>query len=292
MDGHGAATNRCGISGTDRDRGPGCRSAAPEARNEPTGGVNEVEVTDLVVVSDAPVHTGESAEIVVDLAPVAPTTTTRPWLLGAFDPVELRKFRGVLGPVKRGFDLVAASALLVVLAPLLLLVAAAIKLHDRGPVLYRQSRVGFEGVPFELLKFRSMVEDAEHQIIDLTDHNLTDGLLFKVDEDPRVTRVGRLIRRLSIDELPQLLNVIRGDMSLVGPRPLAAEPEDFSPRANLRHCVRPGITGFWQVSGGNGLTYKEMIDLDLTYIREHSLMLDTRLLFRTVPALLDRSRPC
>lgn len=225
-------------------------------------------------------------------SPARPRTPTHPWQLGAFAQDDLQRATGALGWVKRTIDVVGAGALLVAVSPLLLVVALAVKLADRGPVFYHQPRVGFHGRTFRLLKFRSMIDGAEHQIIDLTDHNMTDGLLFKVEEDPRVTPVGRMIRRLSIDELPQLWNVIKGEMSLVGPRPLAVDPDDFCARANLRHSVRPGITGFWQVSGGNDLTYDEMIDLDLTYIREHSLMLDTRLLFRTVPALLDRSRPC
>lgn len=218
-------------------------------------------------------------------------TRTQPWLLESFDEAQLRRLAGPMGALKRGFDLVASLGLLLVLSPLLLLVALAVKLGDRGPVLYRQSRVGLHGESFEALKFRSMVDGAEHLVIDLTDHNITDGLLFKMNGDPRVTRVGRLIRRLSIDELPQLWNVMRGEMSLVGPRPLPVDPEDFDPRGNLRHCIRPGLTGIWQVSGGNGLSYQEMIDLDLDYVRTHSMWLDLQLLARTVPALFDRARP-
>jgi lipopolysaccharide/colanic/teichoic acid biosynthesis glycosyltransferase len=173
-----------------------------------------------------------------------------------------------------------------------MLVTLAIKLDDGGPVLFRQRRVGRNGRTFEILKFRSMRLDAEEQIIDLRDANLTDGLLFKVRNDPRVTRVGAVIRRLSVDELPQLWNVIRGEMSLVGPRPLAVDPEDFGPMDGRRHEVLPGITGYWQVAGGNGLTYAEMIKLDMAYIQNWSLWLDVRLLLRTFGALADRSRPC
>jgi len=195
-------------------------------------------------------------------------------------------------PGKRVFDAIVASLLLLVLAPLLTLVTLAIKLDDGGPVLFRQRRVGRNGRPFEILKFRSMRLDAEEQIIDLRDANLTDGLLFKMRNDPRVTRVGALIRRLSVDELPQLWNVIRGEMSLVGPRPLAVDPDDFGPMDGRRHEVLPGITGYWQVAGGNGLTYAEMIKLDMAYIQNWSLWLDVRLLLRTFGALADRSRPC
>ena len=194
-------------------------------------------------------------------------------------------------PGKRLFDIVVGSLIMLVIAPILGLVALGIKVLDRGPILYRQRRVGRDGHVFHMLKFRSMVVGAERLIIDLRDHNVSNGLLFKVYDDPRITRVGRLIRRLSIDELPQLWNVIRGDMSLVGPRPLAVEPQDFGPVDNQRHAVRPGITGYWQVSGSNELTYEEMIKLDFAYIENWSLWLDMRLLVRTIPALLHRRGP-
>jgi lipopolysaccharide/colanic/teichoic acid biosynthesis glycosyltransferase len=194
-------------------------------------------------------------------------------------------------PGKRLFDIAVATVLLLALLPLLALVAIVVFLGDRGPVLYRQRRVGAGGRPFEILKFRSMTEGADRDVIDLTDSNLTDGLLFKVRDDPRVTPVGRVIRRLSIDELPQLWNVLRGDMSVVGPRPLAVEPHEFDPVEHKRHRVRPGITGSWQVSGGNGLRYRDMIDLDFEYIDGWSLWLDVKMLLATIPALFDRTRP-
>jgi exopolysaccharide biosynthesis polyprenyl glycosylphosphotransferase len=189
-------------------------------------------------------------------------------------------------PGKRAFDLVLASVLLAVLSPVLLVTAVAVKLSEKGPLLYRQRRVGRGGQPFMLLKFRSMVVGADDMAVGLAGRNATDGLLFKVRDDPRVTRVGRLLRRFSIDELPQLWNVVKGEMSLVGPRPLAAEPSDFCAADHRRHAVRPGITGYWQIAGGNGLTYAEMVKLDLAYIQNWSLWLDVRLLLRTVPALL------
>jgi exopolysaccharide biosynthesis polyprenyl glycosylphosphotransferase len=194
-------------------------------------------------------------------------------------------------PGKRLFDLVASSVLLIALSPVIALTALAIKLSDRGPVIYRQWRVGRNGGMFQMLKFRSMVEGAERTVIDLRDRNATNGLLFKIFDDPRVTTVGRLIRRLSIDELPQLWNVVRGEMSLVGPRPLAVRPEDFGPIDDQRHTVVPGITGYWQIAGGNGLTYEEMIKLDLAYIENWSMWLDVRLLLRTIPALVHRRGP-
>ena len=199
---------------------------------------------------------------------------------------KVNRTRGAL-PGKRAFDLVGATAALVVLSPLLLVTVIAMKLGQGGQLLYRQHRIGQGGRPFELLKFRSMVVGADDMAVDLAAWNASDGLLFKVRNDPRVTRVGRVLRRLSIDELPQLWNVLRGDMSLVGPRPLAVQVDAFGAMDGRRHCVRPGMTGYWQIAGGNGLTYAEMVKLDLAYIQNWSLWLDLRLLVRTVPALLS-----
>jgi exopolysaccharide biosynthesis polyprenyl glycosylphosphotransferase len=194
-------------------------------------------------------------------------------------------------PGKRILDLTLTAMVLVLVSPLLAVTALAIKLFDGGPVIYRQRRVGRDGLPFYALKFRSMVVGAERLVIDLRDQNVTNGLLFKVVDDPRITKVGHVIRRFAIDELPQLWNVIRGEMSLVGPRPLAVEPEDFTTVDNQRHAILPGITGYWQISGGNDLTYEEMIKLDLAYIENWSLWLDLRLLMRTVPAVINRRGP-
>ena len=194
-------------------------------------------------------------------------------------------------PGKRVFDLCLASFLLLLASPLLALTALSIKIFDKGPILYRQRRVGRDGKIFELIKFRSMVVGAERLLIDLRDRNASTGLLFKVYDDPRTTRLGRLIRRWSIDELPQLWNVVRGEMSLVGPRPLALEPEDFGAIENKRHSVPPGITGYWQIAGCNDLTYDEMIKLDLAYIQNRSLLLDVWLLLRTPAALIHRRGP-
>jgi lipopolysaccharide/colanic/teichoic acid biosynthesis glycosyltransferase len=202
-------------------------------------------------------------------------------------PVDGERIVGHRG--KRLLDLTLALLALLVLLPLLALTALAVFLEDRGPVIYRQRRVGFRGKEFSVYKFRSMVRDADRKLGELQERNMTDGLLFKIHRDPRVTRVGRLIRRTSIDELPQLLNVVRGQMSLVGPRPLPVSPDDFDVADDRRHEVRPGITGFWQVSGGPALGYRDMIDLDLTYIRDWSLKLDLRIIARTVPALLART---
>lgn len=185
--------------------------------------------------------------------------------------------------VKRGFDILLSVAALVLLMPVLLLVALAIRLESPGPALYRQRRCGRDGRSFEMLKFRSMVRDAEHLIVDLRDRNESDGLLFKVKDDPRVTRVGRLIRKYSIDELPQFINVLTGDMSLVGPRPLPVDPAAFGPIDGRRHAVRPGLTCHWQVSGRSDLSYGQMVEMDLAYIRHSSIWTDIRLIASTVP---------
>ncbi|HWG73103.1 MAG TPA: sugar transferase [Acidimicrobiales bacterium] len=189
---------------------------------------------------------------------------------------------------KRLVDVVGASLLLLVTSPLLLAVALGIRMSDGGAAIFRQERVGREGRVFTMYKFRSMVVGAEGRRPAHLGANVNDGLLFKLECDPRVTRVGAFIRRLSIDELPQLVNVVKGDMSLVGPRPLPVTPDEFEPGAQVRHSVLPGITGLWQVSGGNALRYGDMLDLDLTYVLTRSLGTDLRLIARTVPALLVR----
>ena len=188
---------------------------------------------------------------------------------------------------KRCFDLAVASAALVVLAVPMAVVALAVKLTSPGPVLFRQRRLGRGGELFEVLKFRSMVADAEQQLIDLRDSNEADGPLFKMADDPRVTRVGRFIRRTSIDELPQLWNVIRGEMSLVGPRPaLADEAQEWSPELFNRLRVRPGITGMWQVSGRSDTNFDEYTRLDLYYVDNWSLLVDIGIVLRTIPSVL------
>jgi lipopolysaccharide/colanic/teichoic acid biosynthesis glycosyltransferase len=189
---------------------------------------------------------------------------------------------------KRALDIVGASLLLLLLLPVLLIAAVAIKLSDRGPVLFRQSRVGLDGRTFTMCKLRSMVVDAERLVIDLRDQSFADGLLFKIENDPRVTAVGRWVRRTCLDEAPQLWNVLRGDMSLVGPRPLPVRADEFSERDGARHVVKPGLTGPWQVLGGPEIPYRQMIDLDLGYVRGWTLGGDVSLLVRTIPAVLRR----
>jgi exopolysaccharide biosynthesis polyprenyl glycosylphosphotransferase len=192
--------------------------------------------------------------------------------------------------IKRSVDLLLGGLLLVAALPVLLVTAALIKLTSPGPVLFRQRRLGVHGEPFTILKFRSMYADAEAQRTVILDKNEQDGggVLFKIRKDPRITPVGRVIRQLSIDELPQLLNVIGGSMSLVGPRPLAAVDSNYTGAARRRLRVRPGITGLWQVSGRSELSWDDAVRLDLYYVENWSLGLDISILLRTVAAVLVR----
>ena len=189
-------------------------------------------------------------------------------------------------PAKRALDVLFAGFLLLVTAPLLLLGLVAVRQGDGSPALDRQRRTGRGGLPFDILKLRTMRLGAEHEQPLLTAYNTSDGLLFKMTDDPRVTRVGRVLRRTGIDELPQLLNVLRGEMSLVGPRPLPVEAEAFGLREGERHLVRPGMTGLWQVSGGSTLRYREMVDLDLAYVHGWTPGLDLHILGATISVLL------
>ncbi len=230
---------------------------------------------------------GVNVELLSTLQGVAATRMV-PRPLGAaavvaLDPARQLGWRAV---AKRSFDVVAAASALVVLAPLMALVAVAIKLGSEGPVVFRQQRVGRDGARFTLLKFRSMVDGAEHRIIDLRHANEADGPLFKIREDPRVTAVGRFIRRWSIDELPQLVNVLRGDMSIVGPRPaLPDEVEHWDATLYHRLRVRPGLTGMWQVAGRSEVSFEEYARLDLYYVDNWSLVTDLSLVLRTLPVL-------
>jgi exopolysaccharide biosynthesis polyprenyl glycosylphosphotransferase len=188
--------------------------------------------------------------------------------------------------VKILVDRCLTAALLVVGVPAMLLIAAAIRLDSTGPVLFRQRRVGARGEEFEMIKFRTMCVDAEAQL-DSLERDAGNTVLFKMRSDPRITRVGRVLRRFSLDELPQLFNVLRGEMSLVGPRPpLLREVEDYEPDAARRLRVRPGLTGLWQVSGRSDLTWDESLRLDLWYVDNWCLTLDLQILFRTAKAVV------
>ena len=189
--------------------------------------------------------------------------------------------------LKRAVDLAVALAGLILLSPLFLLIAIAIKLDSPGPVLFKQVRVGKGGRPFVLYKFRSMRVGAEKELPKLRDLNETTGPIFKMRDDPRCTRVGRFLRRTSLDELPQFYNILRGEMSLVGPRPpLPSEVEQYQEWHKKRLEVRPGMTGLWQISGRSELSFDEMCLLDIYYAESWSLMLDIKILFKTIPALL------
>jgi len=188
---------------------------------------------------------------------------------------------------KRALDVAVAATVLVVLAPVLLVVAALVKATSGGPMLFRQQRAGLGRQPFTLLKFRSMHADAEARRHELRPHNEMGGPVFKMRDDPRVTPLGRILRRTSLDELPQLVNVLRGDMSLVGPRPLPLDEDaHLDARFRRRHDVLPGLTGLWQVSGRNDLPCHRMLELDLEYVERRSFGLDLRILLATVPAIL------
>jgi len=190
---------------------------------------------------------------------------------------------------KRAFDLVMGALLLLVLGPFILAAALAVKLYDRGPVLHRSRRVGVEETVFTCLKLRSMRIGAEDEQAVLEAANEADGALFKIRRDPRVTPVGRVLRRFSIDELPQLVNVLRGEMSLVGPRPLPVRDyERLDDLQRRRYLVLPGMTGLWQVSGRSELSFDELVRLDFYYIESWSIWLDLAILIRTVPAVLGR----
>ncbi len=189
--------------------------------------------------------------------------------------------------IKRLFDITASAAGLVLLSPLLLGVALIIKLTSRGPVFFRQKRVGLHGKPFNMLKFRSMVVNAEELRARLEALNEQSGPVFKIKNDPRITAIGRFIRKYSIDELPQLLNVLRGEMSVVGPRPpLPLEVEKYSAWQRRRLSVRPGLTCIWQVSGRNQISFEEWMYLDMQYIDNWTLLTDLGLILKTVPVVV------
>ena len=211
---------------------------------------------------------------------------------GASVPLfELRPpvFDGFDYVVKRTFDLVVSAALLVVLSPLLALIAALVRLSSRGPVIYRSFRPGIGGESFACLKFRTMHTDADERQAELESLNEATGPLFKIRRDPRLTPVGRVLRRYSLDELPQLVNVLRGQMSLVGPRPLPQRDFDqLEDWHKKRYLVLPGITGLWQISGRSELDFDDLVRLDFLYLERWSVGLDLAIMLKTIPAVLSR----
>ena len=190
--------------------------------------------------------------------------------------------------IKRFFDICLSAAALVVLSPLLLVIAILIYLEDKGPVIYSQTRIGKDGRAFKLYKFRSMCVDADEKLKDLQKLNERDGPVFKIRDDPRVTKVGKFIRKTCIDELPQLVNIIKGDMSIVGPRPpLPNEVEQYNSYQKQRLLVVPGLTCYWQIQKGEETTFDEWVELDLKYIKERSILLDFRLILLTFKVILS-----
>ncbi len=189
--------------------------------------------------------------------------------------------------LKRFFDLVFSIIAIIVLSPVSLLTAIAIKLDSRGPVIYSQPRAGKNGKSFKMYKFRSMCVDADEKLKDLLDLNEKDGPVFKISNDPRVTKIGHILRKTSIDELPQLINIIKGEMSIVGPRPpLLNEVEKYTAYQMQRLNVTPGLTCYWQISGRSNISFDEWVGLDLKYIKESSIWTDFKTILKTVPAVL------
>lgn len=202
------------------------------------------------------------------------------------DYLSEKRKRGYL-LLKRFFDVFLSVLGLIVLSPLLLIVTAVIKLDSPGKAIYIQERVGKDGKKFKMYKFRSMCVDAEKKQDELQALNEVDGPVFKIAKDPRVTRVGKFIRKCSIDELPQLFNIIKGEMSIVGPRPpLPKEVEQYTPYQKLRLRVSPGLTCYWQISGRSDMTFDKWIQLDLMYITNRNLWVDFCIVLKTIPAVL------
>jgi exopolysaccharide biosynthesis polyprenyl glycosylphosphotransferase len=264
--------------------------------------VREVGADTIAVCGSASAEPGELRRLAWQLEGTGVDLIVAPQLTDIAGPrVHIRPIEGLpllhveeptlSGPAllaKNLLDRVAAGLGLMALLPLFATVAIAIKLSDRGPVFFRQPRVGHEGRTFRVWKFRTMYVNAEDRLAALTDQNETDGMLFKIREDPRVFPIGRFLRASSIDELPQLINVLKGEMSLVGPRPLPADDGDFLGDVRRRLLVRPGITGLWQVSGRSDLSWDESVRLDLYYVDNWSLAYDLSILWRTIGVVLAR----
>jgi exopolysaccharide biosynthesis polyprenyl glycosylphosphotransferase len=228
------------------------------------------------------------APALLDVA--GPRTTIRPTAGLTLLHVDHPQLSGPRLIIKDVFDRLAAGVALVLLSPLFMAVAMAIRLSDNGPALFVQTRVGKDGRPFKIYKFRTMVVDAEKRLAELRASNDHDGVLFKMRHDPRITGVGRRLRKWSVDELPQLINVFRGEMSLVGPRPaLPDEAERYADHVRRRLVVKPGITGMWQVNGRSDLSWDETVRLDLRYVENWSFALDLQILWKTFSVIFRGS---
>jgi exopolysaccharide biosynthesis polyprenyl glycosylphosphotransferase len=231
------------------------------------------------------------APSVVDVA--GPRLHARPVDGLSLIEVDFPQFQGGRRFLKRVFDIAVSVVAIIALTPVWLIVPLVIKADDRGPVFFRQTRVGLDGREFRMWKFRSMRPDAEQVLArlknELEERDAGNVVMFKMRDDPRVTRVGRFLRASSIDELPQLFNVLGGSMSLVGPRPpLPREVETYEARVTRKFLVKPGITGLWQVNGRSALSWEESVRLDLSYAENWSMMLDIQILFRTAKVVLRR----
>jgi exopolysaccharide biosynthesis polyprenyl glycosylphosphotransferase len=258
-----------------------------------SGALVATSAIDLEVTNRLALQVNEAgyyAELSLSLRGIAPerlaVRTLGHFQIASVGPVHRSGWRGI---AKRALDVVGATTGLLLMAPVLALIAVVIKLNSNGSMLFRQERVGRSGKPFWILKFRTMVHNAEELMADLAKQNEADGPLFKVKNDPRVTRVGHVLRRYSLDELPQLWNVLRGDMSLVGPRPaLPREVTGWEPELHQRLAVKPGITGMWQVNGRSSASFKDYVRLDLYYVDNWSLLTDLAIMVKTVVAVLRR----
>jgi exopolysaccharide biosynthesis polyprenyl glycosylphosphotransferase len=264
--------------------------------------VREVHADTIAVCGSVSAEPGELRRLAWQLEGTGVDLVVAPQLTDIAGPrVHIRPVEGLpllhveeptlSGPAwlfKTMMDRLVAALGLLLLAPLFAAVAIAIRLTDAGPVFFRQPRVGREGKTFNVWKFRTMYVDAEDRLATIQDQNETDGLLFKIRNDPRVFAVGRFLRASSLDELPQLINVLLGEMSLVGPRPLPADDGDFLGDVRRRLLVRPGITGLWQVSGRSDLSWDDAVRLDLYYVDNWSLAFDLSILWRTVGVVLAR----
>lgn len=189
--------------------------------------------------------------------------------------------------IKRCLDIVGSILGILLLSPVFIVVAVIIKLDSKGPVLFHQTRVGENGQAFEMYKFRSMQMDAEELLSQLKEKNEADGPVFKIRNDPRITRTGMILRKISIDELPQLINILKGEMSFVGPRPpLPSEADKYTPYQRQRLMVKPGLTCYWQISGRSDLSFAEWVELDLKYIETRTILMDIKLILLTIPVVL------
>lgn len=235
--------------------------------------------------------TGTDLCVAPSLLDVAgPRTTVRPTAGLTLLHVDHPQLSGARQAVKSLFDRIMAGLALVLLSPLFLALTVVIRLHDKGPALFIQTRVGKDGHTFRLFKFRTMVVDAEQRLAELRASNDHDGVLFKMRRDPRITAIGARLRKWSMDELPQLVNVLLGDMSLVGPRPaLPAEAEKYANHVRRRLVVKPGLTGLWQVNGRSDLSWEESVRLDLRYVENWSFALDLQILWKTISVIIRGS---